>query len=238
MIKENIKFCDEITTKSVEQLKNKNLGNFYTLFPMLRKEKDKLLLGTLVEIENEEQQKRGMISRPKYWIILDNDNYNILEFNKTKEKDYMDTNIIPLDKEYEDTFSKEQKELIKYEVNKRLQYNDYFMNDIKDEIIHSSNNILKRINNKIIVNKEKIDAKDYLIANITEEIEKQVENIISLVVNNKYSAIIYYYQTLIEEILTEYKKTNNINIEKMKLASNILDEYYGEVYGIKYFFNV
>lgn len=238
MIKENIKFCDEITTKSVEQLKNKNLGNFYTLFPMLRKEKDKLLLGTLVEIENEEQQKRGMISRPKYWIILDNDNYNILEFNKTKEKDYMDTNIIPLDKEYEDTFSKEQKELIKYEVNKRLQYNDYFMNDIKDEIIHSSNNILKRINNKIIVDNEEIDAKDYLIANITEEIEKQVENIISLVVNNKYSAIIYYYQTLIEEILTEYKKTNNINIEKMKLASNILDEYYGEVYGIKYFFNV
>ncbi len=238
MIKENIKFCDEITTKSVEQLKNKNIGNFYTLFPMLRKEKDKLLLGTLVEIENEEQQKRGMISRPKYWIILDNDNYNILEFNKTKEKDYMDTNIIPLDKEYEDTFSKEQKELIKYEVNKRLQYNDYFMNDIKDEIIHSSNNILKRINNKIIVDNEEIDAKDYLIANITEEIEKQVENIISLVVNNKYSAIIYYYQTLIEEILTEYKKTNNINIEKMKLASNILDEYYGEVYGIKYFFNV
>lgn len=238
MIKENIKFCDEITTKSVEQLKNKNLGNFYTLFPMLRKENDKLLLGTLVEIENEEQQKRGMISRPKYWIILDNDNYNILEFNKTKEKDYMDTNIIPLDKEYEDTFSKEQKELIKYEVNKRLQYNDYFMNDIKDEIIHSSNNILKRINNKIIVDNEEIDAKDYLIANITEEIEKQVENIISLVVNNKYSAIIYYYQTLIEEILTEYKKTNNINIEKMKLASNILDEYYGEVYGIKYFFNV
>ena len=150
----------------------------------------------------------------------------------------MDTNIIPLDKEYEDTFSKEQKELIKYEVNKRLQYNDYFMNDIKDEIIHSSNNILKRINNKIIVDNEEIDAKDYLIANITEEIEKQVENIISLVVNNKYSAIIYYYQTLIEEILTEYKKTNNINIEKMKLASNILDEYYGEVYGIKYFFNV
>lgn len=238
MIKENIKFCDEITTKSVEQLKNKNLGNFYTLFPMLRKENDKLLLGTLVEVENEEQQKRGMISRPKYWIILDNDNYNILEFNKTKEKDYMDTNIIPLDKEYEDTFSKEQKELIKYEVNKRLQYNDYFMNDIKDEIIHSSNNILKRINNKIIVDNEEIDAKDYLIANITEEIEKQVENIISLVVNNKYSAIIYYYQTLIEEILTEYKKTNNINIEKMKLASNILDEYYGEVYGIKYFFNV
>ena len=112
------------------------------------------------------------------------------------------------------------------------------MNDIKDEIIHSSNNILKRINNKIIVDNEEIDAKDYLIANITEEIEKQVENIISLVVNNKYSAIIYYYQTLIEEILTEYKKTNNINIEKMKLASNILDEYYGEVYGIKYFFNV
>lgn len=41
-----------------------------------------------------------------------------------------------------------------------------------------------------------------------------------------------------EEILNEYKTTNNINIDKMKLASQILESYYGEYCGIKYFFNI
>lgn len=44
--------------------------------------------------------------------------------------------------------------------------------------------------------------------------------------------------SLIEEILNKYKNTSNINIDKMKLASQILESYYGEYCGIKYFFNV
>ena len=238
MLKENIKFCDEVTIRAVEQIKNKHLGDVCVLFPMLRKENDKLLLGTLVEINDEDQLKRLKKTRPKYWMILDNENYEMLEFNETSKKDYMDPSIIPLDKEYDDTFAKEEKELIKYELDKRAQYTNYLLKDVKDEVINAESNILDAINHTLIVDDKEVCAEDYLIANIEEEIKKEIEELIKLVVNNKYSAIIYYYQTLIEEILKEYKKTKNINIKKMKLASTILSKYYGEVYGIKYFFNV
>ena len=238
MIKENIKFCDIVTENIVTELEKKNLGNFFALFPMLRKEDDNLLLGTLIEIEDEELNKKGKITRPKYWVVLDNETLKIKEFNKTEEKDYMETLIIPLDKEFEDNFTKEKKELIKYELDKRTQYTNYLLKDVKDEVINAESNILDAINHTLILDNKEVSAEDYLIANIEEEIKKEVEELIKLVVNNKYSAIIYYYQTLIEDILNEYKKTKNINIKKMKLASTILSKYYGEVYGIKYFFNV
>ena len=73
---------------------------------------------------------------------------------------------------------------------------------------------------------------------VTEEIEEKVKELVNLIVNNKYSSIIYYYQLLFQEILEEYMSSNTINDKKMILASKILDSYYGEYCGIKYFFNV
>lgn len=150
----------------------------------------------------------------------------------------MDSNLIPFNKEFEDTFKEEMKELEKYSINKNIQYREYLMNDIKNEIINTQSNILDCINNTLIIDNEKVSATDYLIANIEEEINNQVKELVNLITTNKYSSIIYYYQSLIEEILNEYKNTNNINIDKMKLASQILESYYGEYCGIKYFFNV
>ena len=40
------------------------------------------------------------------------------------------------------------------------------------------------------------------------------------------------------EIIDEYKKTKKINKDKIILAANIVDEYYGKNNGIKYFFNI
>jgi len=237
MIKENIKFCDEVTNKISKIMDEKGIEGV-TLFPMLRKENDKLLLGSLIEENNEDLFKRNKVVRPKYWIVLDNENYSLVELNKTTEKDYMDTNIIPLNKEYEDTFREESKEIEKFTIDKKIQYKEYLMKDIENEITGTHNKILNAVDNTLIVDGEKINATDYLIANVEEEIDKKTKEIVEFIVMNKYSAIIYYYQTLIEEILNEYKDTNTINIDKMKLASTILDTYYGEVYGIKYFFNV
>jgi len=237
MIKENIKFCDEVTNKVSKIMDEKGIEGV-TLFPMLRKENDKLLLGSLIEENNEDLFKRNKVVRPKYWIVLDNENYSLVELNKTTEKDYMDTNIIPLNKEYEDTFREESKEIEKFTIDKKIQYKEYLMKDIENEITGTHNKILNAVDNTLIVDGEKINATDYLIANVEEEIDKKTKEIVEFIVMNKYSAIIYYYQTLIEEILNEYKDTNTINIDKMKLASTILDTYYGEVYGIKYFFNV
>ena len=238
MIKENIKFSDKITNKIYEIMKDKNIENGVTLFPMLRKENNKLLLGSLIEINDEELFNKDKVVRPKYWVILDINNYSLIELNKTEEKDYMDSNLIPLDKEFDDTFKKEKKNLEKYSISKTIQYRQYLMDDIKIEITTTQNNILNNINNTLIVDDKEVNATDYLIANVEEEINEQVKELVNLITNNKYSAIIYYYQSLIEEILNEYKNTNNINIDKMKLAAQILESYYGEYCGIKYFFNI
>ncbi|MBQ9072325.1 MAG: hypothetical protein IJY25_04140 [Bacilli bacterium] len=238
MIKENISFSDKITNKIYEIMKQNNLGDGITLFPMLRKENDKLLLGSLIEINDEELFNKNKVVRPKYWVIIDINDYSLIELNNIEEKDYMDSNLIPFNKEFDDTFKEEMKELEKYSINKNIQYREYLMNDIKKEIINTQSNILDSINNTLIVDNEKVSATDYLIANIEEEINNQVKELVNLITTNKYSSIIYYYQSLIEEILNEYKNTNNINIDKMKLASQILESYYGEYCGIKYFFNV
>lgn len=238
MIKENISFSDKITNKIYEIMKQNNLEDGITLFPMLRKENDKLLLGSLIEINNEELFNKDKVIRPKYWIIIDVNDYSLIELNNIEEKDYMDSSIIPFNKEFNDTFKEEMKELEKYSINKNIQYREYLMNDIKNEIINTQSNILDSINNTLIVDNEKVSATDYLIANIEEEINNQVKELVNLITTNKYSSIIYYYQSLIEEILNEYKNANNINIDKMKLASQILESYYGEYCGIKYFFNV
>jgi len=238
MIKENISFSDKITNKIYEIMKQNNLEDGITLFPMLRKENDKLLLGTLIEVNDEELFNKNKVVRPKYWVIIDINDYSLIELNKTEDKDYMDSNLIPINKEFTDTFKEERKELEKYSINKNIQYREYLMNDIKNEIINTQSNILDSINNTLIVDNEKISATDYLIANVEEEINNQVKELVNLIITNKYSSIIYYYQSLIEEILNEYKNTNNINIDKMKLASQILESYYGEYCGIKYMFKV
>lgn len=238
MIKENISFSDKITNKIYEIMKKNNLEDGITLFPMLRKENDKLLLGSLIETNDEELFNKNKVVRPKYWIIIDINDYSLIELNNIEEKDYMDSNLIPFNKEFDDTFKEEMKELEKYSINKNIQYREYLMNDIKNEIINTQSNILDDINNTLIVDNEKVSATDYLIANIEEEINNKVKELVNLITTNKYSSIIYYYQSLIEEILNEYKNTNNINIDKMKLASQILESYYGKYCGIKYFFNV
>lgn len=238
MIKENISFSDKITNKIYEIMKQNNLEDGITLFPMLRKENDKLLLGSLIEINDEELFNKNKVVRPKYWVIIDINDYSLIELNNIEEKDYMNSILIPFNKEFNDTFKEELKELEKYSINKNIQYREYLMNDIKNEIINTQSNILDSINNTLIVDNEQVSATDYLIANIEEEINNQVKELVNLITTNKYSSIIYYYQSLIEEILNEYKTTNNINIDKMKLASQILESYYGEYCGIKYFFNV
>lgn len=238
MIKENISFSDKITNKIYEIMKQNNLEDGITLFPMLRKENDKLLLGSLIEVNDEELFNKNKVVRPKYWIIIDINDYGLVELNKTEDKDYMDSNLIPLNKEFDDDFKEEMKKLEKYSINKNIQYMEYLMSDIKNEMINTQSNILDSINNTLIVDNEKVNATDYLIANVEEKINNQVKELVSLITTNKYSAIIYYYQSLIEEILNEYKDTNNINVDKMKLASQILESYYGEYCGIKYFFNV
>ena len=238
MIKENIKFVDEFTKRVYDIMKENKIENSVTLFPMLRKENDKLLLGTMIELNDKELFAKDKVVRPKYWIILDMNDYSLVELNKTEDKDYMKTSIIPLDKEYDDTFKREMKELEKFSIDKKIQYKNYLINDIKNDIMNTQNKILNKINNTIIVDNQKVNATDYIMANVEDQLEKETEKFVDFIVTSKYSTIIYYYQSLIEELIKEYKEANNINMDKMELAASILDAYYGEVYGVKYFFNI
>ena len=238
MIKENLNFTDEITNKIYSILKEKNIEDGVTLFPMLRKENDKLLIGSLIEIPNEDLNVRNKVVRPKYWITLDIDNYNLIELNNISEKDYVDTNEFPIDKEYDDMFKEEEKELSKYTTNKNIQYREFLLNDIQNEIVNSQKKIIDSINNKLIIDNEEVSATDYLNSLVINEIEEKINDLVDLIVTNKYSSIIYYYQQLIKEIIDEYKNTFIINNKKMALAATILDSYYGKYCCIKYFFNV
>lgn len=238
MIKENLAFTDEITNKIYSILKENNLKDGVTLFPMLRCENDKLLIGSLIEIPNENLNIRNKIVRPKYWITLDIDNYNLIELNNISEKDYVNTNEFPVDKEYDDLFKEEEKELSKYTTNKNIQYRKFLLNDIQNEIVNSQQKIIDSINNKLIIDNEEVNATDYLNSLVIDEIEEKINDLVDLIITNKYSSIIYYYQQLIKEIIDEYKNTFIINNKKMKLAATILDSYYGKYCCIKYFFNV
>ena len=238
MIKENLDFANKITDRIYEIMKENNLTDGVTLFPMLRKENNKLLLGSMIEITDEKLFENDKVVRPQYWITLDINDYDLIELNKTSEKDYMDSNIVPLDKEFDDKFKEEQKELSKFSIDKNIQYREYLLKDIQNEIAKSQKKIIDSIHNKLIVDNEEVDATEYLNSMLAEEIESRVNDLVELIVTNKYSSIIYYYQQLIKEIIDEYKENGIINDKKMKLASQILDSYYGEYCRIKYFFNV
>ena len=235
MIKKNIESCDKFVASVNKIMKEKNIDGI-CLFPMLRKVGDKLLLGTLIDDLGDLANDK--ITRSKYWVLLDMKDYSLIEFNKTSENDYMDTEIIPLDKEFNDVFKEGIKTTQKFALEKEAQYKEYLMNDIKEEILNMHQDKLNMIDNKLIVDNNVISAEDYLISNAFEEINKQVEQLIETITNIRYSSVIYYYQSLIEEIIAEYLDENTINEEKLTLASKILDSYYGESYGIKYFFNI
>ena len=237
MLKENTKFTNEVVNKIYKIIQNKKIDGV-SLFPMLRKEQDKLYLGTLVEEVNPELLKHGKTTRPKYWMLLDINTKELVSFEKTSEKDYMKSNDIPCDKVFDDEFQKTKDKLKQYELDKTVQYKNYLMSDMRKDFITFNQPLLDRIDGTIIVDGDKVSATDYLLANIEEELEEKIKELVGLLFINKYSSIIYYYQTILEEIVKEYQNTNNINMELMNLAMNILDVYYGTNYGIKDFFNI
>lgn len=102
--------------KIYEIMKQNNLEAGITLFPMLRKENDKLLLGSLIEINDEELFNKNKVVRPKYWIIIDINDYSLIELNNIEEKDYMGSKLIPFNKEFDNTCKEEMKELEKYSI--------------------------------------------------------------------------------------------------------------------------
>ncbi len=231
-------FEDRVTSAALTELKKIGIDSAVPYFPMLRVIDDKLYLGTLIDIPNEELYKESKCLRPRYWILLNINDFSVIELNKTEIKDYMDSKIIPIDYVFDDEFKIKSKELSSFENIKKQQYSEYLIKDMEEEIKESQLPIINRINNKIIIDNKFVSAYEYLKTNIEDNIKVKVDELVDIIIKNKYSEIIYYYVDLIMEIIDEYKKTKKINKDKIILAANIVDEYYGKNNGIKYFFNI
>ena len=75
----------------------------------------------------------------------------------------------------------------------------------------------------MLVDGEKVNINEYLLANLEEDINSKINELVNLLINSKYGSITFYYDKLIEEIINEYLKNNTINESKIKLGIEIMD---------------
>ena len=216
-----------------EVKKDKGLDEYLPLYPMLRVVDEKLYVGVMLSHKNDEIWNVNGNFKAEYWALLDINNLNILEINKTDDKDYI---IGTSDNTKQETTS--LKELTEYEVKKTLEYQEYLLNDIKNDELPIQKKLSAILNNEFEIDGEKINIKDYIMANIEDELKEKVKELVDLLVQSKYSSITFYYETLYNQIIREYKENNTINKEKMLLCIEIMNNYYYGVLGIENFFNI
>lgn len=214
--------------------KNKELGltNYIPLYPMLRIEKEKLYIGLMMVNEKANVWDMKESIKPEYWALIDIDNNEILEFNKTEEKDFVIGNLIP-----KNTNNKEQ-EISKYIVKKTLQYKNYLIEDIKNEELPLQKKLSTVLGKNFEIEGEKVNINDYLISNSEEIIKMRINDLVDVLVQTKYGSITFYYDQLFSDIVNNYKQNKIIDIEKIKLCAEVMNNYYDGVIGIDNFFNV
>ena len=214
--------------------KNKELGltNYIPLYPMLRVEKEKLYIGLMTVNEKANVWDMKESIKPEYWALIDIDNNEILEFNKTEEKDFVIGNLIS-----KNTNNKEQ-EISKYIVKKTLQYKNYLIEDIKNEELPLQKKLSTVLGENFEIEGEKVNINDYLISNSEEIIKMRINDLVDVLVQTKYGSITFYYDQLFSDIVNNYKQNKIIDIEKIKLCAEVMNNYYDGVIGIDNFFNV
>lgn len=224
---------DKILEIVNEEKNKRGLEEHLPLFPMLRVEEGKLFIGVLLSHKEDKIWDIESSLKAGYWALLDIDNLNVIEINKIEDKDYVN-GAIKDNKENKYNL----KELSEYEVRKTLEYQEYLMNDIKMDELPIQKKLSKVLNNELEVDGEKVNIGDYIMANIEAELKEKVKELVDLLVQSKYSSITFYYETLYNQIVREYKKNNIINKEKMLLCIEIMNNYYYGVVGIDNFFNI
>lgn len=224
---------DKILEIVNKERKKKGLDKYIPLYPMLRVEAGKLYIGVMLSHEDDNIWDINSSFKAEYWTLLDVNNLNIVEINKTENKDYINGNII---ENKENRYN--QKELSEYEVRKTLEYQEYLMNDIKMDELPIQKKLSKVLNNELEIDGEKVNIQDYIMANIESSIKEKVKELVELITQSKYSSITFYYETLYNQIIREYKQTGTINKEKMTLCIDIMNNYFYGIIGIENFFNI
>ena len=210
----------------------RGLDNYAPCYPMLRVERDKLYIAVLLTNSHDNVWDANEKIKGEYWCLLDVDTLEILEFNKRDDKDYISGSLIDINK------TNDQKELSIYEMKKIEEYTNYLLNDIKSDNLPIQKKLAGVVGNWIDIDGEKVNINDYIMANIEDDVREKIKELVDIVIRSKYSNITLSYDILFNNIVEEYKNTNNINYDLIDSCIEIMNNYYGGIVGIKNLFNV
>ena len=118
------------------------------------------------------------------------------------------------------------------------EYTNYLLNDIKNDNLPIQKKLAGVVGNWIDIDGEKVNINDYIMANIEDDVIEKIKELVDIVIRSKYSNITLYYDILFNNIVEEYKNTNNINYDLIDSCIEIMNNYYGGIVGIKNLFNV
>ena len=226
----NFNFDKYLNIVNKEKIKY-GLEKYSPLYPMFRKENNELYVGVLLTNDNDDVWSEDGQVKPEYWVLIDIKTDKIISFNKTSEKDFIVGSIIP--KAYDNS----EKEMSKYIVEKTLQYKEYLKDDIKNFKTPIQMKLEKLLGNEIIIDGEKINVCEYIFANMEEQITDSLNELVENLNLTKFGSTIFYYDLLYMQIIEEYKE-NKIDMEKIKLCLEIMNNYYPGVTCIDNFFNI
>lgn len=214
-----------------EAKKEKGLNDYTPLYPMLRAEEGKLYIAVLLVKETDNIWDRKEACKAHYWVLIDIDQKKIVEFNKTEEKDYVGEQVINLE------LNDHKKEMSMYFVDKALKYKEYLMNDIKNDYLPIQNKVMDVLK-EIEVDGEKVNFKDYLYANIESKISDKINELVDVVMKEKYHLMIVLYENLMNQIITDYKSKKEFDKQEILLCLEIMSNYYEGIIGIDHLFNL
>ncbi len=223
---------DKYLNVANEEKVNHGLKDYAPLYPMLRVDNNKLYIGVMFTKPNDNVWDVDEQIKPSYWMLIDTKDLSVIEVNKTEEKDFVTGTLIPKD------ITNKQKEISKYTVEKTLQYENYLIEDIKNDGLPIQKKLATILNNEIDVDGNKVNINDYLISNLEEDIKEKVKELVNVLVYSKYGSLTFYYDILFNQIVNKYNNEKIIDKEKIKLCIEIMNNYYDGVIGIDNFFNI
>mgnify|MGYP004653822179 FL=1 len=227
----NLNLDKYLNIANEEKIK-RGLETYIPLYPMLRVVDNKLYVAVMLTAEEDNVWGVDGNVKPEYWVLINVNTDEILEFNKTEDKDFVIGNVIQKNTE------NKQKEISKYTVEKTLQYKNYLIEDIKNEQLPLQKKLSTVLGNEIEIDGEKVILNDYLLSNLEEDIKSKVNDLVDILIQSKYGSITFYYDQLFNSIIKEYKDNKIIDEEKIKLCIEIMNNYYDGVVCIDNVFNI
>ena len=210
----------------------RGLETYIPLYPMLRIIDNELYVATLITAENDNVWGTDGNVKAEYWALINPINDELIEFNKTSDKDFIIGSLIPKNTE------NKQKEISKYIVEKTLQYKNYLIEDIKKGQLPLQKKLSSILGNEMEIDGEVVNINDYLLSNLEDDIKTKIKELVDILVYSKYGSITFYYDQLFTSIVNNYKKDKVIDKDKIKLCIEIMNNYYDGVIGIDNLFNI